>query len=86
MQEYRHAHFKDVIFTDDTSVLRPGFYPTGRTAGLYSEEGRINQMASILGYAQCFDHNLHLRGTVSYPAQWFLHDGELLAPTPKYWD
>lgn len=85
MQEYRHDNFKDVFFANDPLLLPTGCFPTGNSADRYSEEDRIYQMASILGYAQCLEHHLHARGTVSFPAQWFLHDSELRSPTPIYW-
>ncbi len=86
MKEYRNANFKDVFFADDPSKLPHGCYKTGNSAERYSEEDRIYEMAAVLGYAQCYSHNLHVRGTTSLSAQWFLHDRELRAPAIKYWD
>ncbi|UXS01609.1 hypothetical protein [Agrobacterium tumefaciens] len=86
MREYRHPYFKEVFFAEDASILPAGCYQTGNSADRYSEENRLHEMASILGYAQCYEHNLHVRGTVSFSAQWFLHDNELVAPALKYWN
>jgi len=85
IKKYTHPFYKDVYFTISPSVVPEGYTDSGMSGAQYSEEDLISYWVNTDGIYHCYDHHLHLRGSLKCSVQWFRHESELVVPQNERW-
>jgi len=85
IRKYCSPCFKDIYFSDNPSIVPEGYEDSGLTESDYSERDLISRLVAMDGICHCYDHHLHLRGSLKCSVQWFRHESEIVVSVNERW-